>query len=173
MRRLLRPVSGRLRVALRAALVLSLWHAPIPWVHFHELPASPVESFDWLAEHVAEFHSADVEAGRTELDWHVHLVLPWTLNVQHSGCPDEQQESRPEDVCATATTANSNLSVGQLSGRSDSMALASWMIESTVSRAQLEIADVDPLRARGSGLHFFETYGSASALRTLTGVRVC
>uniref|UniRef100_A0A7C2JYY6 Secreted protein n=1 Tax=Schlesneria paludicola TaxID=360056 RepID=A0A7C2JYY6_9PLAN len=51
----------------RLLLAVSLWHAPIPWGHFHR------DGAENLAEHLQAFHPHDASL---ELGWHWHLILP-------------------------------------------------------------------------------------------------
>src|SRR4029450_8695937 len=81
--------------ALRVLLVLSLWHAPIPWVHPPQIDGPDVDHLQVLSRHVAEFHSRELNHGEKSLDWHMHLVLPWCL-THHLPCPAPQQ---PNPVC--------------------------------------------------------------------------
>src|SRR5262249_55342873 len=81
---------------LRVVLALSLWHAPIPWVHAHEIDGPEVDHSLVLSRHVAEFHSRELSQGERRLDWHMHLVLPWCL-IHHLPCPDQQQPSPVSD----------------------------------------------------------------------------
>lgn len=171
-----RPGSGRRSLALRAALVVSLWHAPVPWVHFHDLEGPQVESLDPLSRHIAEYHAGDVHHGHKSLTWHTHLVLPWCLDG-HDACPrdhDGDHAPRPDDtwlvVTAGASSLQSTLSLGRLAraanpGCSDSFARAVVAPQEVVAAAT-----VPPC---GWQRHFFETYGPSIAVRDLIGVRVC
>ena len=80
------------RYALRVCLVLSLWHAPLPWFHVHAVEAAVVAQTPWLAEHVEEFHAELLEQTTASLGWHVHLVLPW--NATHKGDCDGRSDGR-------------------------------------------------------------------------------
>lgn len=173
-RRLGRPLTCSARLALRGLLVVSLWHAPIPWVHFHDLEGPSVEQLDPLSLHVAEFHARDLGGGRKALDWHAHLVLPWRLDQHHSDPGDEDQAPRPDDDCIVLTAAAANLqsllSLGrplpaQLAGWGDLPGVCAFDLTEGVASATTPGSD----RRR----HFFETYGRPAAVRDLTGVRLC
>lgn len=173
MRRLLRPGLGRLRVGLRAALIVSLWHAPIPWVHFHDLKGPQVEDLDPLSRHVAEFHADDLDLGRRAVDWHAHLVLPWALDL-HDPCPGEDPIPCPDDVCVIVTAEAANL---QLSMSLDRPVPGPFTIAGHLP-AQFalrmpEVVATATIPACGWCRHFFETYGRAAAVRDLAGVRLC
>lgn len=172
-RRLLRPDSGCWAVGLRAALIVSLWHAPIPWVHFHDLEGPQVEQLETLSQHVAEFHAGEVGHGLTALDWHAHLVLPWSLH-QHDTCPEDEHAPRPEGDClvmlAGSAISQLSLSLGRpipaaLAGPGDAIASSPLALPEVVAAATIPPG--------GLCRHFFETYGPSIAVRDLVGVQIC
>lgn len=72
-------------MVLRLACVLSLWHAPIPWVHVHT--AHSVE----LANHIEHFHP-DLATHLTDesVGWHWHAILPpWGRGPMSNSDDDE------------------------------------------------------------------------------------
>ena len=73
--------GSRWKTALfRLACIVSLWQAPVPWVHIH---AAEVD----LQEHLAAFHS-HVDEFAT-LGWHWHAVLPpWGQTEPTGDAPD-------------------------------------------------------------------------------------
>src|SRR5262245_48904412 len=81
--RIRQPVS----VGVRLWLVLSLWHAPIPWFHSHEISDS-AEHAGFLSRHVHEFHADEMAQGEAHPGWHWHLILPWCFDG-HLTCPTE------------------------------------------------------------------------------------
>jgi hypothetical protein len=155
-------------------LVLSLWHAPIPWVHAHDLEGPAVERREMLSQHVAEFHARELSLGEQRLEWHAHLVLPWCL-VHHFPCPDsDDREPGADDyfggvkVCAAGTTACET--IGQPTARA-------FLAGDLVAGPALLLADASgaetALFAIARGRHFFETYGRTDSVRNLLGVRLC
>lgn len=75
------------KVLLRLMCVVSLWHAPIPWIHVHS--ARGVE----LAHHLEHFHP-DLAGHHAEesVGWHWHAVLPpW--GRAPSSCPGDDEPS--------------------------------------------------------------------------------
>lgn len=173
-RRMLRPVLGRSRAVLRAALIVSLWHAPIPWVHFHDLDGHQVEELDPLAHHISEFHAGDVRLGRKTLDWHAHLVLPWAV-TDHDACPgNETPAPRPDDVSPVMTPEATSLQSSMSLARHVPTLLADGGNASfDVAVTQQEVVASATIPACGWCRHFFETYGRTSAVRDLSGVRLC
>ena len=159
---------------LRVALVLSLWHAPIPWLHAHDLDGPLVEHLESLSQHVAEFHAVELGAGEQHLEWHLHLVLQWCLNHQLP-CPDADDRQPGSDdyvgaVKMSAARANAGAASGQPTARAflaDDFIHGSLAILPQVAKADRAMSAI--ARAR----HFFETYGRADSLRDLVGVRLC
>lgn len=66
--------DSRLGRCLRLALVLSVWQAPIPWVHAHSLEAG-VGAAPGLARHLRDFHSGTVATHAVSPGWHLHFGL--------------------------------------------------------------------------------------------------
>jgi len=165
---------GRFTRLLRVALVLSLWHAPIPWVHAHELVGPQVDSRQLLSQHVAEFHAGELSRGEQKLDWHVHLVLPWCL-VHHLPCPEgEHPRGAFDDLFGGAKVS---------SGRTVSLDLFGQPATRAFLAGEFAIADATSLCpgavgdsgrcALDRGRHFFQTYGRSIGVEELIGVRLC
>ncbi len=169
-----RPAAGVGKVfdcILRTALVLSLWHAPIPWLHQHDLPGSGGVPTGGLARHLNEYHGDLALAGQIRLGWHVHLALPW-CDAEGGACPDENApaESGHFDCgLKDGVIASSN-------DASDNAAPIGWCA-TVFAHAAPTPAGVAPGQAcmadNGAGGHFLATYGSAIASADLFGVRVC
>src|SRR5574337_1804227 len=70
--------EGAVRRTIRTLLLLSLWHAPVPWVHAHDLTGPTVDLVYSLHRHVDKYHVRDVQHGALHLDLHTHLILPWS-----------------------------------------------------------------------------------------------
>jgi hypothetical protein len=161
-------------LALRGLLVVSLWHAPIPWVHFHDLEGPHVELLDPLSLHVAEYHARDLDGGRKALDWHAHLVLPWRLDLHHSDSGDEGEAPRPDDDFIAKTAEAANLQSSLSLGRPVPALFAGWGDLPAVGAFGLpEDAAAATTPGNDRHRHFFETYGRPAAVRDLTGVRLC
>jgi hypothetical protein len=171
LRRSLTRLTGR---TLRVVLVLSLWHAPIPWVHAHEIDGPDVDHLQVLSRHVAEFHSRELNQGEKTLDWHMHLVLPWCL-VHHLPCPDQQQgEPNSDDYVGgarcSAVASNVVKTVIQPASRAfraEDLATSDGIWLASAAGVNTAISAI----ARGQ--HFFETYGRTHSVRDLVGVRLC
>src|SRR5436190_15874990 len=104
--RISRPIIRAVQTAtgrvLRVVMVLSLWHAPIPWIHVHEFEGPQVERLDSLSRHIAAFHAHELNKGRPSVDWHAHLVLPWCMNHQHDCPADSERDPAPDDILGSA-----------------------------------------------------------------------
>jgi hypothetical protein len=97
-------IVSRMTLVLRCALILSMWNAPIPWFHTHDLVGPEVAQQQALAVHVDRFHAAELRLGQVSHEWHLHWILPW--NPQAIPC-DPEGESAPaspaEDVLISAS----------------------------------------------------------------------
>jgi hypothetical protein len=154
-------------------LALSLWHAPIPWVHVHDLEGPQVDRLESLSQHVAEFHSHDIASGRSRLTWHAHLVLPWSLN-HHFPCPDGDRREPGSDDFVGIRTSAAGMNTAQAIGQPITRAFLATDVALEAGLSILaERASLAQLAATGRAAHFFETYGRASAIRDLAGVRLC
>jgi hypothetical protein len=154
-------------------LVLSLWHAPIPWVHTHDLDGPDVARLAMLTQHVAAFHARELGLGEQRLDWHVHLVLPWCM-IHHLPCPEsDDHEPGADDFFGGVKVCSAGMSSGETLGAPMTRAFLAGDLASALAARFSDAAGTEPsIRARGLGRHFFETYGAAS-VRDLVGVRLC
>lgn len=95
--RLRRLANGPVRGSLwRLCLVLSLWHAPVPWIHIHRAEASDALAKSRLTNHLLRRHAVGDEIER-ETGWHWHLVLPrWCVDGARTSCHEcADDEDRP------------------------------------------------------------------------------
>jgi hypothetical protein len=158
---------------LRVILAMSLWHAPIPWVHVHDLEGPQVDHRQSLAQHVAEFHSRDLAWGHSQLDWHAHLVLPWSLN-HHLPCPDGDRREPGSDDFVAVKTNGTGMSLAKAVGPPT---VRAFLADDVAAHAEHSISvqsgAIAQILTASPGRHFFETYGRSSAVRDLAGVRLC
>jgi len=169
-----RTGKGRFARFVHVALVLSLWHAPIPWVHTHELVGPQVDSRQLLSQHIAEFHSRELSRGEERLDWHLHLVLPWCL-VHHLPCPDgDHPRGAFDDLFDGAKVTTGRTVSLDLFGQPATRAFLAWDSSIADARALHCAAAADSARgALDRARHFFETYGHSIGIEELIGVRLC
>jgi len=160
--------------ALRIVVALSLWHAPIPWVHVHELKGPQVEKLTSLSQHVADFHARDLNWGRGSSDWHAHLVLPWCLNHQHRCPADDDRNSSADDIFSGVTVVSGSAAAGSAFGQPTNRAfLASVIPADAAAIVNRDAGTSAALLGQAFCRHFFETYGCSVAIRDLVSVRVC
>jgi hypothetical protein len=159
---------------LRVAIVMSLWHAPIPWVHVHELEGPAVDRLMLLSQHVSEFHARELGAGARSLDWHMHVILPWGLN-HHAPCPDQDNhEPGADDYCAGVGAGGLELAAGKTIGQPVARTFLAGELQPAVASQALTCESASVAVCPGLLCRqFFASYGSGVAMRDLTGVRTC
>lgn len=169
MTRAVRPVDA----GLRMLLVLSLWHAPIPWIHTHAVAGPIVDHVDSLSRHVHEFHEEDAAQGETALGWHAHLVLPWCFDGSDS-CPSDERPEPGHLAFAmkfglTTSPQQTFASAIQLTAGPFVALAAPAGMPALSPPALAHCADYQHHRGR----HFFETYGCSVSIGDLDSVRTC
>jgi hypothetical protein len=159
---------------LRVAIVVSLWHAPIPWVHVHELEGPTVDRLALLSQHVSEFHARDVGGDAGPLDWHMHVILPWDL-IHHAPCPDQQShEPGADDYCTGAGACGLELAAGKTIGQPLACTFLAGELQPALAPQALTSGSASAAVCPGLACRqFFASYGSGVAVRDLTGVRTC
>lgn len=168
--------TGRrsVRIAVRLLLVLSLWHAPIPWVHAHDLEGPDVEHTAPLLHHVSEHHSHDVAIGMTHCAWHSHLVVPGECH-RHEGCPAEHRHGDDADdiVFSLKFEVAPPTAPVHLTGCPDQPTwLSADLLQADSSTVRMALA-----RAAGEEAavfrHVLESYGRSASPTALWGVILC
>ena len=81
-------------IAVRLSLLISLWQAPIPWIHRHTSDeAVSTASTANLASHFVRFHDRSSLEQIDELGWHCHWVLPnWSHALDDT--PDDEPPAK-------------------------------------------------------------------------------
>jgi len=159
---------------LRVVIVLSLWHAPIPWVHVHEFEGPQVERLVTLSQHIAEFHARDLVCGTASAEWHSHLVLPWCLNHQHNCPADDERDPGSDDILTGTKVTAGNLTAGHALGQPNSRAfLAGEFSAHEAVLGQQGTGANGKICGLSRFRQFIETYGSSVAVRDLLSVRLC
>jgi hypothetical protein len=155
-------------------LLLSLWHAPVPWVHAHDLTGRSVDEVRSLHRHVDEFHARDVELGERHLDLHAHLILPWSHEREpfhRPGCPEGPDPDDSDFVLeiASGSAGSTPKAIGRpVDPHFDPLRSVSEVI----SRGH-SAASAARWISLGHGRHFFETFGRSVSVGDLICVRVC
>ncbi len=82
-----RKKSGRTRLwIVCAVLAASLWRAPVPWIHSHEMLEAQGLPAAALAWHLHHLHSEEGE--HAIFGWHLHLSYPWDVSNEPAPPPD-------------------------------------------------------------------------------------
>lgn len=159
------------RVVVRFWLLLSLWHAPLPWLHTHEFAGSHSES---LSRHVHKLHGDNEVEDDSHVGWHVHLVLPWRGDSGESCLPDEPPDESGHmgyglkyGVAGSATPTV----LGSGEWQVCSIFAVPAVADSVPSLTVPSLIGHDYQRHRGK--HFFETYGGTVSIADLVGVHLC
>lgn len=74
---------------LRAVMILSMWQAPIPFLHCHSLRAEDASGDATMRQHLVRFHRDALRHPGLRLGWHVHFDLP----AEFFGFPDDDAGS--------------------------------------------------------------------------------
>lgn len=175
-RRLRKRVAAGRRWLGCALALASMWHAPIPWVHAHDLQVPTVEHLAPLQRHVEDFHSGEVEAGETHRGIHAHLVLPWRHSPQTThgtdgpaGSGSDSEEDESTLLIGAASTSTPIKSVGRPADRAFDSAVAN----SGASAPHQPVWNGVALFSFSHGRHFFETFGHRVSIGDLCCVRLC
>ena len=156
---------------MRLLLVLSLWHAPLPWVHSHAMAGPIVDQVASLARHIDEFHP-DAAQDTLEAGWHMHLVLPWSLS-HHTPCPYQHNH---DDGSNAALGLNAGIvmpaplpvSVGYAANGELLLVDAAGSAEGLHRGGLTQLSNT-----RNSPGHFLGTFGGSVSLGDLLSVRTC
>jgi hypothetical protein len=153
---------------------LSLWHAPVPWVHAHDLTGPSVDLVYSLHRHVDKYHTRDVQYGARHLDLHTHLILPWSHErppCHAPGCP-ELPDSHDSDFVLELGSVASASSLKAIGRPIDPNFAPLRSIGEMLPRGQWAVCAA--LHASpGYGRHFFETFGGSVSIGDLIAVRTC
>jgi hypothetical protein len=163
-----------LRRTIRIVLLLSLWHAPVPWVHAHDLTGRAVDEVRSLHRHVDEYHARELELGERHLDLHAHLILPWSHEHQpfhRPGCP-ERPDTDDSDFVLELASASAGSTLKAIGRPVDRHFDPLRSTSDVISRGQLAWAAAR-WSSPGYGRHFFETFGCSVSIGDLICVRVC
>ena len=162
-RRHANSIRQRLSVLGRLAMIVSLWHAPLPMLHAHDADVHDSTSAIAFVDHLAEFHPDVAVNSHIDFGWHWHLVPP---PVNHPGdepadghCPFCPQDSQDTLLQAQASV-NSLQSVCTWS-------VSAWLSSCPSSSGlAVRVAPATPTQ-------FLETYLGSVPLGTLLRVARC
>src|SRR5690606_12773720 len=112
--RSLPSTTSRLGRLVRLMLLVSVWQAPIPWIHAHATDDS-ARLDQRLAYHLEQFHPNLRADGMAEAGWHLHFGLPFELLGEPSEeTPSGPKSSHPRVETPLLTTAD--VSIAAVSG---------------------------------------------------------
>ena len=151
-----------LSVMGRLALIVSLWHAPLPILHAHGADAAesvPVA----LVDHLVEFHPDVTLNSDVDLGWHWHLVLPPASHPCEQS-PDGNCPLCPHDTPATLPQVQTLMASVQVI---DVGSILSWQ---QVTQFTLKLSCWNEADAP---TQFLDTYLGSVSLGTLLRVARC
>lgn len=128
---------GRIALAIRLMLALSLWQGPLVWGHDHSTSAPS-------AEHVARFHGGDLASAQSE--WHWHFSFP--EGADPSSSPTDEPPP-PSSWPRTLSANSSGLDVQVLTQLSLSVASCNALVL-PVSAGSVSSLSLDRPRAMAS-----------------------
>lgn len=155
-----------------ALLIVSCWHAPIPWVHAHDLRGPGVDRQAGLYQHVSEFHASQLTFGADHLDLHAHLVLPWGMEQQ---APHRHQPQEPsaQTLFAMKFGGTPTSTWTQTIGQPLDLAWGQAPSLDQAGVASAAAIDGSPVFTMPRGGHFFDTFAGSVSIRDLIRVRLC
>ncbi len=149
----------------RLAMIVSLWHAPLPMLHAHDADVHDSTSAATFVDHLVEYHPDVAVNSHIDFGWHWHLVPP---PVSHPGgdptdgqCPFCPQDSQ-DTVLQTQASVNPLESVFTWSGSA-----SAW--QSTCPSLKGLDVPVPP----ATPTQFLDTYLGSVRLGTLLRVARC
>jgi hypothetical protein len=162
------------RGVVRTLLLLSLWHAPIPWIHAHDLEGPQVEQIALLHRHVDACHSREIQHGDRHLDLHSHLVFPWGHQHDPLNLADGEQVpvSEDTDFLSPAAGVSAGTSLKQI-GQPAERAFEQLLVADLLLTSHCGGWGSGRVFSLGSGRHFFETFGETVSVCDLVCVRTC
>lgn len=100
----------------RVGLILSLWQAPIPWLHSHGTdlePSSSARLISELRDHLDTFHRPFEINSEEDFGWHCHWIIPSWFHTSDDAA-DEQRPCREYatfDSLIPSTLASDSLEI--------------------------------------------------------------
>jgi len=151
------PVLGRL------ALIVSLWHAPLPMLHAHDADLHNTTSVEVFVHHLTDYHPDVALNSQIDFGWHWHLVPPPVNHpVNESG--DRNCPYSSDETCATVMAGQSSASTLQVVC---TWFVSAWMSDCPAASGSLRFA------AANASTQFLDTYLGSVPLGTLLRVARC
>ena len=118
-------------IVARLGLILSLWQAPVPWLHNHGTNITEISSpllASEFCEHLLLFHGGNELNSDEEFGWHCHWILPSWIHFADEASGVSGQKT--DDV----TRFDSVIPIPVTSGPVEVLALAATPIMGIVCR---------------------------------------
>jgi hypothetical protein len=161
-RKLEKAVRRWLSVIGRLALIVSIWHAPLPMLHAHDADVHDPVAAETFVHHLAEYHPEVPLNSHFDFGWHWHLVPPPATHPSddshHGDCPSCPQD-QPETVLQLQASASILQSVCAWSA-------AVWVGPLTAPATSSQLA-------QATTHQFLDTYLGSVSLGTLLRVARC
>lgn len=167
-----RAAEGLATRCLVCCVTLSLWHAPIPWLHAHDLRGPSVEHSELLHRHVDEFHLDELDRGEEHLALHSHLLLPWKPDPHDSRPGSDSGGPCSDEMLLGLTLGASDGGLQKGLSPSSDRAFGIGLLHAVPVLNGLPHGGAPQFGLR-HGRHFFETFGRAVSITDLLGVRLC
>jgi hypothetical protein len=158
LRRVTQAARPLLQQVLRLGLIVSLWPAPVPWLHSHREESRPS-----LVFHLQEFHSGNSDEHE---GWHIHFTYLWRL-ADDPCAPEDRDEPPPCQLPATPAIAASAVSIVAPA----SLASFDVIAPAATLRAQITGREAAPRRIWPGG--FLHSFAVVIAPHQLLGVLLC
>ncbi len=159
--------AGWIRYLICVPLWLSLWNAPLPWIHRHD--AAEARADGDLARHLQTFHrDADAEALHEAESWHWHFAFLWQM-MECDHRPAAEQNSH------SISLTEANVPCPNAPEISPRELLERHFIRGTMLADALPPADWGRSCAfpAGHSRQFLQTFLAGTAIRDLLGVARC
>ncbi|MBS0202880.1 MAG: hypothetical protein JSS49_08285 [Planctomycetes bacterium] len=144
----------------RLALIVSLWHAPLPMLHAHGTDIDDLATVETFVDHLVDYHPDVAINSHVDFGWHWHLVLP---PVSHPG--EDSSDGRCPCSSHDEQTLTQSQQVTQVLQEVCSWAATDWTIDDSVLS--------NPVVRVVTGTKFLDTYLGSVRLRTLLRVARC
>jgi len=145
-----------------AALVVSLWRGPLPWIHTHEAASRHSEDEVSFARHLRQFHPHEA----AHEGWHVHFSYPWDVFDPPCHRPDPASP-KPAWVYEMPFVVSHAAGVTDADSQVNPDPLPLQLLEQgPAGSPHFDATCV-------AGLHFMQTYSPSVPLRALICVAQC
>ena len=155
-----KQIQRRLSLLGRLALIVSLWHAPLPMLHVHGADVEDPATVEAFVDHLVDYHPDVAVNSHIDFGWHWHLVPP---PVSHPG--DDSSDKDCPHCPQDDQTLERSVQTSAVLQSTCSWATTAWTVgDSNPSQ---------PIGCVATGTQFLDTYLGSVRLRTLLRVARC